>query len=71
VIDPKAGGAFRFRLPLLGLIGLGGLIALVRARGRNARPTAAQLMRLDDVQFAEFIRRRGLRTISTRDGIAD
>jgi hypothetical protein len=54
------------RLPLIGgLLGLGGLIGMRMMRGGRRRPTASQLMKMDDATFAEFIRRTGLRTISS------
>lgn len=56
------------RLPILGsLIGLTGLVGLLHLRSRNKRhrPTGAELMRMSDGDFAEFIRSSGLKTITT------
>lgn len=54
------------RLTLIrGLLSLGRLTGflLMLARNRSKRrPTASQLMRLDDAAFAEFIRVKGLTT---------
>lgn len=56
------------RLMLIGgLVSLSGLtgtlLMLLRHRGKR-RPTASELMRLDDTEFAEFIRAKGLTTAS-------
>jgi hypothetical protein len=58
-------GPRRKSLSMLGgLIGIGRLIGIVRGRS-GRRPTAAELMRMDDVSFDQFIRSSGLKTVST------
>jgi len=50
-----------------GLLSLGGLTGTLLLLGRNRsrrRPTASDLMRLDDPAFAEFIRRKRLTTVT-------
>ncbi len=47
-----------------GLIGIGRLIGMVRGRPVR-RPTAAELMCMDDVSFDQFIRSSGLKTVTT------
>ena len=47
-----------------GLIRVGGLIRIIRGRS-SRRPTADELMRMDDVSFDQFIRSSGLKTVTT------
>lgn len=68
MIEPRLPAGRRIRLQVIGgAIGLGGLLALVSKLGRRKtqRPSAAQLLQLDDAAFGEFIRRTGLKTISS------
>ncbi len=68
MIEPKLPARRRIRLQVIGgAVGLGGLLALVSRLGRRKpqRPSAAQLMQLDDAAFGEFIRRTGLKTVSS------
>jgi hypothetical protein len=76
MIKPRVPGARRVSLPLVGsVLGIGGLFVFLSRYGRHGRhgrhgrrrPTAAQLMRLDDADFADFIRGTGLGTLSTID----
>lgn len=66
------------RLPVLGgILGITGLIGLLRVLGRRSRrPTGDQLLKMSDADFASFIRSSGLKTVTTaglapREGNAD
>ncbi len=70
MIEPKPAGARRVSLPLVGsVLGISGLFVFLARFGRHGRrrPTAAQLMRLNDADFAGFIRGTGLGTLSSID----
>jgi hypothetical protein len=54
--------------PLVGgIVGLGGLLSYLRLRPRRRRPTAAELMSLDEAAFEAFIRGTGIRTMSSSE----
>ena len=68
----------RLRLPILGglMIGLTGLIGILRARSKPKRPTGAELAAMSAADFASFVSASGLKTVTTArltaaDGSAD
>jgi hypothetical protein len=58
------------RLPILGVIGLTGVLGILRRRSRG-RPTGAQLMSMNDADFAAFVKSTGLKTVTTAGLRAD
>lgn len=50
---------------LITLTGITGLIGYARSRSKTRRPTGAQLMKMSDSEFASYIGRTGLKTVST------
>lgn len=66
----------RARLPVIGgLLGLTGMIGMLGLRNRKRRPSAADLMRMSDEEFAAFVSASGIKTVTTAGlatgGIAD
>ena len=59
--------ALGLKWPLMGIVGLGGLLSYLRLRPRRRRPTASQLMSLDEAAFESFIRGTGIRTVSSSE----
>lgn len=60
----------RLRLAVLRtVIGLIGIVSLVRRRRAARRPTAAELMAMDDEKFEAFVHEIGLKTISTSPSV--
>ena len=65
------------RVPVIGALGVAGVIGIVKARGkRKRRPTGDQLRRMSDADFSAFIRASGIKTVTTAgiavsDGPAD
>jgi hypothetical protein len=47
------------------LVPLAGLVTAIGIRTRRRRPSARELMRMDDQAFAAFIQGTGIRTVST------
>jgi hypothetical protein len=76
MIEPKVQGEprwtyLRWAVPLTGLlVGLGGLFSVLRRRGKTQRPSAAELMVMDDDRFLAFLNEIGLDTAPTRETIA-
>ncbi|HVA87111.1 MAG TPA: hypothetical protein VNF73_12455 [Candidatus Saccharimonadales bacterium] len=72
MIEPKVASgirarALKFSVPLLGVLGIGGLIGFLKSRSRftKRRPTADELMKMSDADFAAFIHASGLLTVTT------
>jgi hypothetical protein len=58
------------RVVIGGLLAIG-VVSWLFARLRPAHPSAAELMAMSDCDFASFIRKRGLRTVSDVPNIAE